>query len=338
MSYPIVLNNLRNLPVVMIGGGAVATRKLRGLLATGATVRLISPEITPELHDLAARGAIVWEARPYQTGDLNGARLVFAATNRREVNAAVAQEATALGLLCNIADDPAASSFHLPAVHRAPGVVVAVSTDGASPARAKRLRDRIAAWLAASDEDSMDKATLRREAMQRRDALDDRSQRSAAICERIIGSAEYRAARAIHCFLPMRSEVDVRPLIADALAQGKGVVVPVVVPKALELSHAWLESLEDAALTPGAFGTANPRSLRPAAPGDWDLTIVPLLTFDRRGHRLGYGKGFYDRLLATLHVPAIGVAFAAQEIDALPDEPHDVALDGIVTEREFVKV
>jgi siroheme synthase-like protein len=60
----------------------------------------------------------------------------------------VADAAAALGLLCNVADDPAASSFHLPAVHRAPGVVVAVSTEGTSPARAKRLRNRIAEWLA----------------------------------------------------------------------------------------------------------------------------------------------------------------------------------------------
>jgi 5-formyltetrahydrofolate cyclo-ligase len=183
----------------------------------------------------------------------------------------------------------------------------------------------------------LDKPTLRREAMQRRDALDDRARRSAAICERIAASAEYRAARAIHCFLPMRSEVDVRALIADALAHGKGVVVPIVVPKAAELSHAWLDSLEAEAFEPGVFGTSNPRGLRPAAPGDWDLTIVPLLAFDRRGYRLGYGKGFYDRLLATLGVPAIGAAFAAQEIAALPDEPHDIALDWIATEHEMIR-
>jgi siroheme synthase (precorrin-2 oxidase/ferrochelatase) len=64
------------------------------------------------------------------------------------VNAQVAGEADALGLLCNVADDPQAGGFHLPAVHREPGLVVAVSTAGASPARAKRLRDQIAAWLA----------------------------------------------------------------------------------------------------------------------------------------------------------------------------------------------
>jgi 5-formyltetrahydrofolate cyclo-ligase len=181
-----------------------------------------------------------------------------------------------------------------------------------------------------------DKSVLRRQSMERRDALDERTRRSVAICERIIASAEYRAARTLHCYLPMRSEVDVRALIAHAFAHGKSIAVPVVVPKANELSHAWLESLDAEALAPGVFGTANPRSLRRAAPGDWDLTIVPLLAFDRRGHRLGYGKGFYDRLLATLAVPTIGAAFAAQEIAALPDQPHDIALDWIATEDELI--
>ena len=90
------------------------------------------------------------------------------------------------------------------------------------------------------------------------------------------------------------------------------------------------------ALTPGAFGTFNPRDLRPAMPGDWELAIVPLLAFDRRGYRLGYGKGYYDRLLAAGPVTTIGVGFAAQEVDALPAEPHDIALDWIITEREVI--
>src|SRR5215212_7357380 len=178
----------------------------------------------------------------------------------------------------------------------------------------------------------MDKAALRAAAMLRRDALDDRERRSAMICAKVVASPSYAAARAIHCYLPMRSEVDTRPLIADALARRKRVAVPIVVPKAAELAHAWLESLAAAALTPGAFGTFNPRDLRMAAPGDWDLAIVPLLAFDRRGYRLGYGKGYYDRLLAASPVTTIGVAFAAQEIDMLPAERHDIALDWIVTE------
>ena len=148
-AYPITLTNLSGALVVVVGGGAVGERKLRGLLAVGAAVRLISPAATPELRGLANNGAITWYARPYRPGDQVGARQVFAATDQRSENAQVADDAAALGLLCNVADDPRAGDFHLPAVHRAPGLLVAVSTAGASPARAKRLRDQIAAWLAA---------------------------------------------------------------------------------------------------------------------------------------------------------------------------------------------
>ncbi|HEU5102232.1 MAG TPA: bifunctional precorrin-2 dehydrogenase/sirohydrochlorin ferrochelatase [Roseiflexaceae bacterium] len=147
-SYPISLTNLRGAPVVVVGGGAVAERKLRGLLEAGAAVRLISPALTLGLQALADSRVIEWLARPYQPGDLAGARLAFAATNQRAVNAQVAGDAEALGLLCNVADDPQSGSFHLPAVHRQPGLVVAVSTEGASPSRAKQVRDQIAAWLA----------------------------------------------------------------------------------------------------------------------------------------------------------------------------------------------
>ena len=173
--------------------------------------------------------------------------------------------------------------------------------------------------------------------MARRDALDARERRGAAIRERVAALPIYAAARAVHCYLSMRSEVDTRPLIASALAAGKRVAVPVVVPRAADLSHAWLDSLDADALAPGSFGTFNPRVLRLAEPGEWDLTIVPLLAFDRRGYRLGYGKGFYDRLLAASPAPAVGVAFAAQEVAALPVEPHDVALAWIVTEDEVIR-
>ena len=182
----------------------------------------------------------------------------------------------------------------------------------------------------------MDKPTLRRETMLRRDNLDERAWRSAAICSQLLAMPAYVIARTIHCYLPMRSEVDTRPLIADALARGKGVIVPVVVPKADELAHAWLESLSADALEPGSFGTSNPRQGRPASSGDWDLTIVPLLAFDRRGYRLGYGKGYYDRLLAADRTGTIGMAFAVQEMSTLPTEAHDVPLDWIVTECEVI--
>lgn len=145
--YPILLTNLAGASVVVVGGGRVAARKVAGLLALQATVTVVSPELSPELTALAASGAIRWRDRPYASGDLGGARLVFAATDVRAVNAGVAQEAAQRGILCNVADAPEEGSFHLPAVHRQAELVVAVSTGGTAPGRAKALRDRIAAWL-----------------------------------------------------------------------------------------------------------------------------------------------------------------------------------------------
>jgi cobalt-precorrin 5A hydrolase/precorrin-3B C17-methyltransferase len=109
---------------------------------------LISPEATPELQAWAQAGRLEWLRRPYQAGDLAGASLVFAATNRREINHQVAAEAKELGLWCNVADRPEEGNFHVPAVHRQPGLVVSISTGGQSPTGARTIRDALAAWLA----------------------------------------------------------------------------------------------------------------------------------------------------------------------------------------------
>jgi cobalt-precorrin 5A hydrolase/precorrin-3B C17-methyltransferase len=146
--YPVVLTNLVGAHVVVIGGGIVAARKVTGLLPAQAAITLIAPELGEELRVLHEQGAFLWHSRPYQTGDLQGAQLAFAATNVREVNAQVAAEAASKRILCNIADDPTAGNFHVPAVHRTDGMVIAISSSGQSPRRATSLRDRIAKWLA----------------------------------------------------------------------------------------------------------------------------------------------------------------------------------------------
>jgi siroheme synthase-like protein len=146
--YPVMLTNVAGAHVVVVGGGVVAARKVTGLLAAEAAVTVIAPELGEELRALHEQGVFVWHARAYQAGDLNGARLAFAATNVRGVNAQVADEAASHHILCNVADDPSAGDFHVPAVHRADGMVIAVSSSGQSPRRATTLRNRIAQWLA----------------------------------------------------------------------------------------------------------------------------------------------------------------------------------------------
>ncbi len=183
------------------------------------------------------------------------------------------------------------------------------------------------------------KADLRRQYRRVRAAVPDPDARSHAICERVVALPAYQHAAAIHCYLPIKDEADTRPLVAHALAHGKRVAVPLVEAGNPILAHSWLTSTAADSVQAGTFGTLQPGTVQPAYPGDWHLMLVPLLAFDRRGTRLGYGGGYYDRLLAThphCRALAVGVAFAAQEAPVLPREPFDVPLPTIVTEDETI--
>ena len=123
----------------MVGGGGVAVRKVLRLLESAAEVVVISPEVRPELED----AGVSLRRRDYERGDLEGAFLAFAATDSREVNAAVVREAADLGVPVNVADRPAEGDFALPSTLRRGGLQVAVSTGGASPTLARRIRDEL---------------------------------------------------------------------------------------------------------------------------------------------------------------------------------------------------
>jgi precorrin-2 dehydrogenase len=141
--YPVVLN-LHGVPVLVVGAGPVAIRKIAGLVAAGADVRVVAPEIDEQLERAGIREL---SCRAYEPGDLDGVRLVVTATGVEAVDAAVAADARARGIWVNAADQPADCDFILPAIARQGSVSVAVSTDGKSPALAARLRDRIASLL-----------------------------------------------------------------------------------------------------------------------------------------------------------------------------------------------
>ncbi len=133
--YPIFLG-LSGRRCVVVGGGEVANRKARKLLQARARVVVISPEIQPELESVA----VEIQRRPYEEGDLEGAYLAFAATDSREVNAAVTREARGRDIPVNVADVPSEGDFALPSVLRRGQLQVAVSTGGASPTLARRIR------------------------------------------------------------------------------------------------------------------------------------------------------------------------------------------------------
>lgn len=130
-------------------------------------------------------------------------------------------------------------------------------------------------------------------------------------------------------YWPMGDEADPRALVSRLAARGHPLALPVVAKKDSPLVfRRWREG---DALVVHAFGMHEPASDAPVVTPD--VLLVPLLAFDARGHRLGYGGGFYDRTLASLETKlAIGVAYAGQEVDMLPALPHDHPLDMVVTE------
>jgi 5-formyltetrahydrofolate cyclo-ligase len=140
-------------------------------------------------------------------------------------------------------------------------------------------------------------------------------------------------------YLAMQDEMDVLPAILALAADGWRGCLPVVVGKGRPLLfRAWSPG---AALEDGVFGTRHPATgaedVRP------DLLLVPLLAFDRAGYRLGWGGGFYDRTLAELRnsgtpVTAVGVGYAAQEVDAVPRDHYDARLDWVVTEENIIRI
>jgi precorrin-2 dehydrogenase/sirohydrochlorin ferrochelatase len=142
--YPVLLD-LRRVRVLVVGGGAVATRKAEGLVEAGGRPTVIAPELTLELRGLVEREGLPCHLRPYRAGDAAGFGLVFAATDRPAVNAQVARDAEAAGALASVADAGAESAFHVPATIRRGDLVVALSTGGASPLLSRRLRERLEA-------------------------------------------------------------------------------------------------------------------------------------------------------------------------------------------------
>jgi 5-formyltetrahydrofolate cyclo-ligase len=181
------------------------------------------------------------------------------------------------------------------------------------------------------------KATLRREALARRDALpaDVRAAAAQTIAARPFPIAVPPGA-IVSGFMPMKSEINPLPLLRALADAGASLALPAVAGKGKPLimrAYAFGELLAS-----GVWGIREPRPDAPeVAP---DILIVPLLAFDRRGHRIGYGAGYYDMTIAALRakkaIVAAGIAFAAQEIAEVPTTPRDARLDLVLTEHETI--
>lgn len=177
------------------------------------------------------------------------------------------------------------------------------------------------------------KKQLRNEALARRDALDplwriEASLDMAGVADDLVAAP----GAVVSGFWPMRSEVDVRPLMAALHDRGARLSLPAILDRT---TIVFRELARGAELVDMGYGTMGPGA--DAAKVDPDLMLVPLAAFDARGHRIGYGAGYYDRAIARLtalgRTPRlVGIAFDCQEVPQVPDEPHDMALPEILTE------
>jgi precorrin-2 dehydrogenase/sirohydrochlorin ferrochelatase len=144
-TFYIACLKLRDRPCLVVGGGEIGLEKVEGLLASDARVTLIAPTAVPELQQLAAEGSIRWEQRAWTAQDLDGQLMAIAATDDTDINIAVYDEAERRAMLVNVVDVPPLCNFILPAIVRTGPLAIAISTAGASPALAKRMKREVSA-------------------------------------------------------------------------------------------------------------------------------------------------------------------------------------------------
>ena len=161
-----------------------------------------------------------------------------------------------------------------------------------------------------------------------------RTAKSREIEERLFSLPEFKAARIVLFFASFRSEVDTGPMIQRALTFGKRVVLPKV--KGTELALYEIADWERD-VSPGTWGIPEPHENRPVRLDEIDLVLVPGAAFDCQGNRLGYGAGFYDKLLSAFTKTTVALAFEAQIVPRVPAELHDIPIHKIMTERRVIE-
>jgi len=160
---------------------------------------------------------------------------------------------------------------------------------------------------------------------------------SESLCANLENAYCWQSSQRILMFYPLNDEPDIVPLLEKGLRAGKTLALPRYNVTTGVYEAALLRNLTED-LVPGRFGVREPSANCPALPlNQLDLTLVPGIAFDASGRRLGRGKGFYDRLLPGTTGMKLGLAFDWQESDALPIEPHDVELDGVLTPTRWLK-
>ena len=179
----------------------------------------------------------------------------------------------------------------------------------------------------------MPKHDLRYKTLKKRTLLDSSivAEKSRSICRIAMEHPWFRAANKVALYWPIRNEVDTAPFLFWAKREGKELFLPKV--RGDHLDFYSFRSEED--LRPGAFKIPEPFKGDPVQMADIDLWVVPGVVFDRTGHRLGYGRGFYDRLFAekTLNCKCVGLAYDFQVVDEIITEDHDCPVDIVITDN-----
>jgi 5-formyltetrahydrofolate cyclo-ligase len=178
------------------------------------------------------------------------------------------------------------------------------------------------------------KAELRAGRLTARDAIPvaERIEKSLQLADHGLAALQFQPGTVISGFLPIRSEMDLRPLMAGLRGRGARICVPVILDKQ---QIVFRELVPGAPLVDCGFGTMAPGP--EAEVLDPEIMLVPLSAFDARGQRIGYGGGYYDRAIARLHAlgrrpQLIGIAFDCQEVASVPTEPHDIGLQALLSE------
>ena len=169
-------------------------------------------------------------------------------------------------------------------------------------------------------------------------SADEREKFSAQACTLLREQTLWRSAKTILFYAPLPNELNIWPLVADALDAKKIVVLPQFNPRTNHYIGCQITHLEND-LAPGQFGIREPKShCSEILLNRLDLALVPGVGFDLMGRRLGRGKGFYDRLLAQIPGSKCGIGFDEQIVEAIPTEPHDVRLNYILTPTRWIEV
>ncbi|WP_069648900.1 5-formyltetrahydrofolate cyclo-ligase [Caloranaerobacter ferrireducens] len=188
----------------------------------------------------------------------------------------------------------------------------------------------------------MEKSELRRKVLNKRKELSNRDivNLSDKIIDLLINTTLYKNANYIMTYIDFRNEVKTEKLIKKSLEIGKKIIIPISLTESRELLLSELKDYDNE-LTTGAYGILEPKKeyIRKVSSQILDLIIVPGVVFDKRGYRIGYGGGYYDKFLLNISksVPKVALAFDFQVVEKINEEKHDIPVDYIITEKGIVK-